>query len=618
MSQTLISSGRSRDPVGAFYMVSDSGAVCDLSSLLLDGAKLTVLFDKLCHDWNHHGHTGDWAYVRLRRACIAWEKAGYVSISRKSYCSASVELSERPGLFVRAVAAPPSTPPYLIKGLQNSKSLTAARNGLGLDDGSVQTTLPELAAATAAKLNTGEQHARTHLYGMPGGRISWERQQAIKRCMEISDPSLFVRVLVGSSKQIHPDLQKKLDQMHALFASWKRSVSRKKIVLRKLHAHQLDDPYLILDYKTRFTDNWRAWQNEKTYKNAIKTSLENYQHGVFVTLTTDPQIWMRSKGEQFQRHIKDGNKTYHFDATGRGQNLFVANRHESTAWRKWYEAECHRHGMRIPYIRVVEFQKNGLIHTHILLFGIQWDKPWHEFAQDWGGRYSQGFMNKAYQVENRNGRWVWAHAEQKPDDTKGRDPADYLMKYLRKAQDVPTIKCPDCGSYIPVSEDGKCPFCGAKVKAPHDGRYMYWVCGKRFFTMSQSLRVYDFDEMIERDDSRQTGLYEFLAAPDESLVSSIIRDDRVARSPPLRDVPYIPRPDPEMQEFYRHWPFEDEENRISLQEPESPDVDDDNLADFLGSLSPERIAYEQQLAEEVKLMEERRKRLKRKREERSG
>ena len=124
--------------------------------------------------------------------------------------------------------------------------------------------------------------------------------------------------------------------------------------------------------------------------------------------------------------------------------------------------------------------------------------------------------------------------------------------------------------------------------------------------------------MIERDDSRQTGLYEFLAAPDESLVSSIIRDDRVARSPPLRDVPYIPRIDPEMQEFYRHWPFEDEENRISLQEPESPDVDDDNLADFLGSLSPERIAYEQQLAEEVKLMEERRKRLKRKREERSG
>ena len=127
MSPTAtLNSGRSRDPQPRYLILSDSGAVCDLTDLIRSGAKLTVLYDQLCRDWNHKGKTGDWAYVRLRRACISWEKQGYVTIDHNAYDSSSVELSQRPGLYVRAKTALPSTPPYLIRGMQNSKSLTEA------------------------------------------------------------------------------------------------------------------------------------------------------------------------------------------------------------------------------------------------------------------------------------------------------------------------------------------------------------------------------------------------------------------------------------------------------------------------------------------------------------
>ncbi|MDE2524600.1 MAG: hypothetical protein O0X96_05675 [Methanocorpusculum sp.] len=516
-----------------------------------------------------------------------------------------------------------------------------------LDDASVQATLPCIADQKETELNTlarASDKSRRKIRkkysstGVPGGKMSWFRRQALQRCIEINDYEMMIRDKDG---KLQPDLQLKLDQMHNLFRAWKRDVRNKKIILRNVAAGKYEDPFLILDYKTRFNDNWRAWKNEKAFKGGIETSLRKYQTAVFLTLTTDPKIFMSPRGEEFTRHIKDGKRTRAFTGTGKGLNLLAADRHESTAWRKWYEAECYRRGFRIPYIRVAEFQKNGLIHTHILLFGIQWDTPWHEFANDWGTKYQQGFMNKAYQVENRGGKWVWAHAEYRPEDANNRDPADYLMKYLKKAQDVPAVKCKKCGEIISVPDDNDvlCPACGTHIKAPRDGRFMYWVCGKRFFTMSQSLRVYDFDADIAAEDrkKRQTAIYEYLGAEqggdvekfiaaqngDEAVpknareagdVARFLAEYRRDHSPPIRDI-WVRRL--RNDEFWKKWPFEDEEAPPGKLPPdEDPDTNDDiDLADFLGSITPERIAYENQLVEETRLMEERRKRLSK---ERSG
>ena len=52
MSQTPAKSARSpQTPAGIFTITSSTGKVCDLTSLILDGAKLTMLFSQLCYSW---------------------------------------------------------------------------------------------------------------------------------------------------------------------------------------------------------------------------------------------------------------------------------------------------------------------------------------------------------------------------------------------------------------------------------------------------------------------------------------------------------------------------------------------------------------------------------------
>lgn len=614
-------SGRSRDPQPRYLILSNSGAVCDLTDLIRSGAKLTVLYDQLCRDWNHKGHVGDWAYARLRRACISWEEQGYVTIDHNAYDSSSVELSQRPGLYVRAKTALPSTPPYLIRGMQNSKSLTEAtkrrifRYHDPAKDGTVQLSL-------SSTENQDPTQKQRNTSGIPWtDRMSWQRKQALRVLSTIQNAGLFQRVPdLNGNKVLNPELKRKLDIAHALFQDWIKETSHKKIILRKLGTPTPGkDPYLIMNCRTRFNDVGRAIANEITYKDAIENSLKLYKTGVFLTLTTDPQIWMRANGEEFTRHIKDGKKTHHFSATGKGLNILAANRHESTAWRKWYEAECYRCGYRIPYIRVVEFQKNGLIHTHVLLFGIEWNTPWYQFAKQWGEKYQQGFMNKAYKINNIDGKWCWEQNGAKPEDTKGRDPADYLMKYLKKAQHQPQVTCPHCGHVMYSTGETTCEVCHTKIKPHYDGRFMYWVCGKRFFTVSNILRSFDADKEIEEFEKRYYreiygADYEFLGAVEESLVDDFIRKDSIKRKPPIRDI-YISRPMPE--EFKVKWPFEDEFKPSSyLPQEETPDQTDDQLT--AANAEPDLTEYEKMLREERKLMEQRRERLKKKHEERSG
>lgn len=547
-----------------FFLTSDSGAVCDLSQLLADGAKLTVLFSQLCYDWGI-SRTAKWAYHRLRRQLKKWADSGLVEYYTDVYDSCSIDPTERPGVFCRAVKTAQLKTPNLIKRLQNSKSVAEAQFELRLEN----TPTRELPKSE----------------WLPGGRISWYRIQAIRKLQKIRDPNLFVRQKDASGKSIlNPKLTQAQKEISKLFEVWKRDVSKKNIVMRDTSAA---GKYLILDYKTRFTDSGRHWENEKTYRTAIKKSLEEYTDGLFITLTSDPQIHMRPRGSEFDRHVKDPQtgKTYEFELTGQGGSLWTANRSESKAFRKWYERMCHRLKFRPPYIRVVEFQKNGLIHTHLLLFGTNGEYlardgktkrqfDWETLARDWGERYDQGIMNQVYRVKNINGVWEWANKGEQPDDTHGRTPADYLGKYLKKASDIPTIKC-SCGE-ICSSADGDdilCPKCGRRHKAPADGRYMYWVMGKRFFTISQALRDYDIDALILKEDLKKlsTSTWEFVGTPENADVIAYIQKDarRKKVMPGLSGKGWAVKP-----------PAEPEEMRARIRkrfaDEENPDIDDES------------------------------------------
>ncbi|WP_011307210.1 hypothetical protein [Methanosarcina barkeri] len=133
--------------------------------------------------------------------------------------------------------------------------------------------------------------------------------------------------------------------------------------------------------------------------------------------------------------------------------------------------------LKLPYLCVREFQRNGNVHYHIVIFGIRWLKRNDEISKIWQ-EYGQGKITKINKISwNDTQGYIWAPG-QAPEDAKGRQPLEYLKKYLLK------------GQYA--------------EKNP-EAALLYWVFNSRFFTYSSSLLS---DEHRPRPYISK-GLYEF-------------------------------------------------------------------------------------------------------------
>ena len=107
---------------------------------------------------------------------------------------------------------------------------------------------------------------------------------------------------------------------------------------------------------------------------------------------------------------------------------------------------------RLKYIAAYEFQENGLIHLHVVFFGIRYLASIDQISKDWQ-RCGQGRIVHAYGIHRDGDRWLWN--KEKPSDAEGKTPADYLRKYLEKALYV------------------------------NENFGLYWAMNKRFCTMSR-------------------------------------------------------------------------------------------------------------------------------------
>jgi hypothetical protein len=133
--------------------------------------------------------------------------------------------------------------------------------------------------------------------------------------------------------------------------------------------------------------------------------------------------------------------------------------------------------LKLPYLCVREFQRNGNVHYHIIIFGISWLKRNDDISRIWQ-EYGQGKITKINKIRwNQERGYIWAEG-QAPEDAKGRQPLEYLKKYLLK------------GQYA--------------EKNP-EAALLYWVFNSRFFTYSSSLLS---DEHRPRPYISK-GLYEF-------------------------------------------------------------------------------------------------------------
>ena len=112
--------------------------------------------------------------------------------------------------------------------------------------------------------------------------------------------------------------------------------------------------------------------------------------------------------------------------------------------------------LKMPYLCVREFQKNGNVHYHIIIFGITLLERNDEIESIWR-EYGQGQITKINKIKfNETRGYVWDR-NSVPKDAGGRQPLEYLKKYLLK------------GQYS--TEEG----------------LLYWVFNSRFFTYSSSI-----------------------------------------------------------------------------------------------------------------------------------
>lgn len=132
--------------------------------------------------------------------------------------------------------------------------------------------------------------------------------------------------------------------------------------------------------------------------------------------------------------------------------------------------------LKLPYLCVREFQRNGNVHYHIVIFGVSWLKHNDEISRIWQ-EYGQGKITKINKIRfNEERGYIWA--DKAPEDSKGRQPLEYLKKYLLK------------GQYAEKNPEAS---------------LLYWVFNSRFFTYSSSLLS---DEHRPRPYISK-GLYEF-------------------------------------------------------------------------------------------------------------
>ena len=278
-------------------------------------------------------------------------------------------------------------------------------------------------------------------------REHYTKSLAKELLSNVNDPPYFVFKEDGTNKFA--------SYVTKFFTDYIADVESKKVVFVKeelsgvrsfeeLERVAVDDAdVLILPYKTRFTDKGMLVEKLKKYEKIFEFASQKFDSAVFLTLTTDPS---------------------------RFSNLYEANRAFSSSFNRFMTRlrnHFKRRGQRLHYLAVYEFTKSGLMHAHIIIFGVDYLLPVRVISE-WWREAGQGRVVYVYRLRNDNGRWVWAR--RRPRDVRaGEGAGDYLKKYLRKALRV-------------VDADVDTMGVGELLSLA-----MYWVTNKRFFTYSRSL-----------------------------------------------------------------------------------------------------------------------------------
>lgn len=182
-----------------------------------------------------------------------------------------------------------------------------------------------------------------------------------------------------------------------------------------------------IPFKTRFTDPGRQAANLDGFRADWNAASRKHCVACELTLTARPYGWA---------------------------SLVHCNRETNAAFSKFMDFLRYHIPDHAEYIAVREFQKNGRLHFHITIFGINWLMHKSAIQYAWRG-YGGGEILDIHTIRRRGASWVWSRS--RPEDAAGVPPFDYLRKYLEKSM------------------------------TPENG-FLFWAFGFRNWTGSQSLK----------------------------------------------------------------------------------------------------------------------------------
>ena len=254
-------------------------------------------------------------------------------------------------------------------------------------------------------------------------------------------------------------------KLEALFSFYLGAIDSKVIVLY----NRSQETLLKLPYSTRFNDKGRIYEKidqlYQIFENAIEKHVDKRGKGdaVFLTLTLDPKNF-RNVMHASKEAPKALNRFFSFikkRLKSEYEKLKIKCKKEKLKKevRKKYISRLKKLKKlvkKLEYINVVEFQRNGIIHFHIVIFGIDWLIPQKELSKIWE-KYGMGKIVHIYRLKFSDNEGDFIFYKNKPKNTKTNSITDYLTKYLKKA-------------FYDKSELS-----------------LFWLTNKRFFTYSRSL-----------------------------------------------------------------------------------------------------------------------------------
>lgn len=308
-----------------------------------------------------------------------------------------------------------------------------------------------------------------------GARTRGIRIDAVFKLRSVRRHSYFRR---RDRKVVNPELVQDLEFIQDRFDRYANEVRDLKCAL----VHRENGTFKLIDYQTRFTDETRKDGTIARFYRTWEKAGESFNTAVFLTLTSyppseAPKHQYRQSLWHVDRHYAVAWNAYMSklakrERAARRDELLDAMREQVRKVRQVFmdrktgkirlkreERTAALEPMkgqtfRPKYLQVYEFQKNGMIHGHCVIFGKHWLDSFEQIKQDWQ-LTGQGERIHIYALHKEGDIWQWSKGS--PQDSRNRQPVDYLMKYLGK---------------------------GVRVSSGHG---MYWAINKRFFTNSQAL-----------------------------------------------------------------------------------------------------------------------------------